>query len=247
MERSRDKKPLAEHDRPMPRRRLRREGCRVPDMSVHPKHARTDHDVLDVIRQRWSPRAFDATRDVARERSAAALRGRALGAVVAATSSRGGSSSSTRRRSVGAHRRAARVAHGEESGLGGRGAGAGARRASARRSSATKRANSHAWYDAGQAVALPDAAGDVAWACRSRQMEGFDAEQRARGLRRARAVRARRRDRDRLRRRSGDARRSRSTATPSKPRARDVRRRVRVRRTWGQRSASDRRARSVRP
>jgi nitroreductase len=31
---------------------------------THPKFARTDHDVLDVIRQRWSPRAFDAARDV---------------------------------------------------------------------------------------------------------------------------------------------------------------------------------------
>src|SRR5262245_37654014 len=30
----------------------------------HPKFARTDHDILDLIRQRWSPRAFDATRDV---------------------------------------------------------------------------------------------------------------------------------------------------------------------------------------
>jgi nitroreductase len=31
----------------------------------HPKHAETSHDILDVIRQRWSPRAFDAARDVA--------------------------------------------------------------------------------------------------------------------------------------------------------------------------------------
>lgn len=30
----------------------------------HPKIARADHDILDVIRERWSPRAFDATRDV---------------------------------------------------------------------------------------------------------------------------------------------------------------------------------------
>ena len=33
-------------------------------MEDHPKTARTDHDVLDVIRQRWSPRAFDASRDL---------------------------------------------------------------------------------------------------------------------------------------------------------------------------------------
>jgi nitroreductase len=32
---------------------------------VHPKIARPDHEILDVIRERWSPRAFDADRDVA--------------------------------------------------------------------------------------------------------------------------------------------------------------------------------------
>jgi nitroreductase len=30
----------------------------------HPKHASTDHDVLDVIRRRWSPRAFEASREI---------------------------------------------------------------------------------------------------------------------------------------------------------------------------------------
>jgi nitroreductase len=30
----------------------------------HPKHARPDHDVLDVICRRWSPRAFDPERTV---------------------------------------------------------------------------------------------------------------------------------------------------------------------------------------
>jgi nitroreductase len=35
-------------------------------MTVHPKYAQPDHEVLDVIRQRWSPRAFDPTRDVTR-------------------------------------------------------------------------------------------------------------------------------------------------------------------------------------
>ena len=30
----------------------------------HPKIANTDHDILDVIRHRWSPRAFDPLRDV---------------------------------------------------------------------------------------------------------------------------------------------------------------------------------------
>jgi nitroreductase len=31
----------------------------------HPKHADPSHDILDVIRERWSPRAFDPSRDVA--------------------------------------------------------------------------------------------------------------------------------------------------------------------------------------
>jgi nitroreductase len=33
---------------------------------THPKHAHADHDVLAVIRDRWSPRAFDPARDVSR-------------------------------------------------------------------------------------------------------------------------------------------------------------------------------------
>lgn len=31
---------------------------------THPKHAAADHDVLDLIRERYSPRAFDVTRPV---------------------------------------------------------------------------------------------------------------------------------------------------------------------------------------
>jgi nitroreductase len=31
---------------------------------LHPKIARPDHDILEIIRQRWSPRAFDPARDV---------------------------------------------------------------------------------------------------------------------------------------------------------------------------------------
>jgi nitroreductase len=34
-------------------------------MSEHPKHAASAHEILDVIRHRWSPRAFDAAEDVA--------------------------------------------------------------------------------------------------------------------------------------------------------------------------------------
>src|SRR5947208_12790761 len=32
----------------------------------HPKHAPADHEILDVIRERWSPRAFDPTRALPR-------------------------------------------------------------------------------------------------------------------------------------------------------------------------------------
>jgi nitroreductase len=35
-------------------------------MSRHPKTAAPDHDILDVIRERWSPRAYDAARPVPR-------------------------------------------------------------------------------------------------------------------------------------------------------------------------------------
>ena len=31
---------------------------------THPKHAAADHEVLPLIRERWSPRAFDATRSL---------------------------------------------------------------------------------------------------------------------------------------------------------------------------------------
>jgi nitroreductase len=31
---------------------------------THPKHATSDHDILDIIRHRWSPRAFDPTRAI---------------------------------------------------------------------------------------------------------------------------------------------------------------------------------------
>jgi len=35
-------------------------------LSKHPKHAKADHEILDVIRERWSPRAFDPARPVGR-------------------------------------------------------------------------------------------------------------------------------------------------------------------------------------
>ena len=34
---------------------------------THPKNAQVDHEILDVIRTRWSPRAFDPDRPVTRE------------------------------------------------------------------------------------------------------------------------------------------------------------------------------------
>jgi len=33
---------------------------------AHPKHASPDHDIHDLVARRWSPRAFDATKPVAR-------------------------------------------------------------------------------------------------------------------------------------------------------------------------------------
>jgi nitroreductase len=36
-------------------------------VASHPKTARADREVIDLILQRWSPRAFDATRPVARD------------------------------------------------------------------------------------------------------------------------------------------------------------------------------------
>ena len=35
-------------------------------MPAHPKTARTDHEILEVIQQRWSPRAFDASKPLER-------------------------------------------------------------------------------------------------------------------------------------------------------------------------------------
>jgi nitroreductase len=35
-------------------------------MTSHPKHAVPEHDILDLIRRRWSPRAFDASRPIER-------------------------------------------------------------------------------------------------------------------------------------------------------------------------------------
>jgi nitroreductase len=35
-------------------------------MASHPKHATPDHVIVDAIRERWSPRAFDSSREVAR-------------------------------------------------------------------------------------------------------------------------------------------------------------------------------------
>jgi nitroreductase len=35
-------------------------------MSLHPKHATPDHDILPPLRERWSPRAFDPASEVSR-------------------------------------------------------------------------------------------------------------------------------------------------------------------------------------
>ena len=143
-------------------------------MSVHPKHARTDHDVLDVIRHRWSPRAFDPTRDVARNELL-----RLFEAARWAPSSYNEQPWRfivvTRRHQSESHRRliASLTAKNQ--------AWAAAApllvvvcvRATLERNEAP---NSHAWYDTGQAVAFLTLQA-TSQGLSTRQMQGFDAEQ----------------------------------------------------------------------
>ena len=144
-------------------------------MSVHPKTRATDHDVLDVIRHRWSPRAFDPTRDVARERAVAAVRSGALGAVVlqrAALALRrahvaGGTPERIRGAARVADRRRIRPGRPRR-----RCWCSSCVRATLERNEAP---NSHAWYDTGQAVAFLTLQA-TSQGLSIRQMQGFDAE-----------------------------------------------------------------------
>jgi nitroreductase len=137
----------------------------------HPKIARADHEILDVIRHRWSPRAFDVTREI----SVADTR-RLFEAARWAPSSRNEQPwrfvVADRRRAPGAHAKlldaltpknrlwaqsaavlvvvAVRLTHERD-----------------------EIVNSHAWYDAGQAVALLSLQA-TAMGLATRQMQGFD-------------------------------------------------------------------------
>ena len=169
----------------------------------HPKTARTDHEVLDLIERRWSPRAFDPAKDVSQaellrlfeaarwapsvgQRAAVAIRRRRRA-----------------RRSPEAFAALLSSLNGEESRVGGSGAGAraGGRASDARARREPPNARS-AWYDAGQAVGVPDAAGHRDGAVRPADGR-LRPRARARGVRRARRLRAGRRHGDRLRGRSG--------------------------------------------
>ena len=142
-------------------------------VSVHPKHANADHDVLDVIRHRWSPRAFDATRDVADSElwrlfeaarwAASSFNEQPWRFVVA-----------SRRRSASAHRALVESLTAKNQAW----AGAApvlalvAIRTTLERNEAP---NSHAWYDTGQAVGFLTLQA-TSQGLSIRQMEGFDRE-----------------------------------------------------------------------
>jgi nitroreductase len=143
-------------------------------MSSHPKTARADHEILDVIRRRWSPRAFDPARTVARAdllrlfeaarwapssgneqpwRFVVADRAGAPASFAALAGSLTG------RNPLWAHAVPTLVLVAVRATL-----------------ESNDAANQHAWYDAGQAVAfLTLQATSIGLAVR--QMEGFDHEQ----------------------------------------------------------------------
>ena len=142
-------------------------------MSVHPKHARTDHDVLEVIRRRWSPRAFDPTRDVARSDLL-----RLFEAARWAPSSYNEQPWRfivvTRSRQSESHRRliASLTAKNQTWAVAAPVLVVVCVRATLERNEAP---NSHAWYDTGQAVAFLTLQA-TATGLSIRQMQGFDAD-----------------------------------------------------------------------
>ena len=138
--------------------------------AAHPKHVQSDHDILQVIRERWSPRAFDpaadvSTSDLARVFEAArwapssmneqpwrflvARRSEPLFAALLGTL--------TARNQEWARHAPVLVLV--------------AVRLTVERSG---HANPHAWYDAGQAVAFLSLQATAAGLA-TRQMQGFDA------------------------------------------------------------------------
>jgi len=141
-------------------------------MPHHPKHASAEHEILDVIRQRWSPRAFDATRDVPRDELLRLFE-----------AARWAPSASNQQpwRFVIAERRHARAFDALLETLA-RSNQAWARQAPvlilvavSTTHAVTGEANRHAWYDAGQAVGFLTLQA-TAQGLAVRQMEGFDHE-----------------------------------------------------------------------
>jgi nitroreductase len=137
----------------------------------HPKHASAAYEILDVIRQRWSPRAFDETRDVAADQllrlfeaarwAPSSLNEQPWRFVVA-----------NRHRNADAFQGLLATLHRSNT--------AWASRAPvlilvvvSKTLELTGTANQHAWYDAGQAVGFLTLQA-TAMALAVRQMEGFD-------------------------------------------------------------------------
>jgi nitroreductase len=139
---------------------------------AHPKIARPDHDVLDVIRERWSPRAFDRDRPV----PAAAL----LQLFEAARWAPSSRNEQPWRFVVADSRRTPEAFERLIGALTGRNPGwaqsAPVLVLVAVRLTHAKDdiVNSHAWYDAGQAVAFLTLQA-TAVGLSIRQMQGFDA------------------------------------------------------------------------
>lgn len=139
--------------------------------AAHPKIARTEHDILDVIRQRWSPRAFDADREI----PLADLR-RLFEAARWAPSSRNEQPwrfvVADRRRSPEAHA-ALLAALAPRNQIWAQAAAVLVLVVVRLTHERNEVVNSHAWYDAGQAVAFFSLqATGVGLA--TRQMQGFD-------------------------------------------------------------------------
>jgi nitroreductase len=141
---------------------------------THPKLAHTDHDVLDVIRRRWSPRAFDAARRIERSEIL-----RLFEAARWAPSS--GNEQPwrflvvDREQSPEMHRALVATLIGKNPSWA---AAAPVLVLTAVRATLERNetANPHAWYDAGQAVALLTVQA-TSQGLSVRQMEGFDREQ----------------------------------------------------------------------
>ena len=140
---------------------------------THPKFAHTDHDVLDLIRRRWSPRAFDAARRIER--------GEILRLFEAARWAPSSGNEQPWRFLMVDREKSPEMHHALLGTLTGKNPAWAAAapvlvltsvRATLERN---ETANPHAWYDAGQAVALLTVQA-TSQGLSVRQMEGFDRE-----------------------------------------------------------------------